>query len=134
MGMSSDHYRFRSVWRIAADPDEVYATLADVASYPSWWLQVRAARQLDEVSGELRCRCMLPYDLVFVARREVEDPDRRILRATWTGIWQARASGTSRLTARARPPFSTRTWSCARPSSGSPARWPVRRCASTTTG
>jgi len=85
MGRSADHYRFHSEWRIAADPDRVYATLADVATYPSWWPQVQAARQLDEVSGELRCRSMLPYDLVFVIRREVEDAERRILRATLDG-------------------------------------------------
>lgn len=85
MGLSSDRYRFRSTWRIAADPDDVYATLADVATYPSWWPQVHAARQLDPVSGELRCRSMLPYDLVFVIRREIEDPVRRILRAALDG-------------------------------------------------
>jgi len=38
----------------------------DVASYPIWWPQVPSARQLDDTSGELRCRSMLPYDLVFV--------------------------------------------------------------------
>jgi Polyketide cyclase / dehydrase and lipid transport len=85
MGRSADHYRFRSEWRIAADPDRVYATLADVASYPSWWPQVHSARKLDDVSGELRCRSLLPYDLVFVARREVEDAKGRILRATLDG-------------------------------------------------
>jgi hypothetical protein len=83
--MPADHYVFRSTWRIDADPDRVYATLADVATYPSWWPQVHAATQLDDVSGELRCRSMLPYDLVFVARREIEDAERRILRATLDG-------------------------------------------------
>ncbi|MFN2518533.1 MAG: SRPBCC family protein [Jatrophihabitantaceae bacterium] len=83
--MPADRYQFRSEWRIEAEPDAVYATLADVATYPSWWPQVHAARQLDGVSGELRCRSLLPYDLVFVIRREVEDPERRILRATLDG-------------------------------------------------
>lgn len=90
--MSADHYVFRSTWRIDADPDRVYATLADVASYPSWWPQVHAATQLDDGAGELRCRSMLPYDLVFVIRREVEDPERRILSATLDGD----LAGTSR--------------------------------------
>jgi uncharacterized protein YndB with AHSA1/START domain len=83
--MASDHYRFRSVWRIAAHPDRVYAALANVAEYPTWWPQVHAARRLDGASGELRCRSLLPYDLVFVIRREVEDGERRILRASLDG-------------------------------------------------
>jgi hypothetical protein len=103
MGMSAGHYRFRSVWRIAADPDRVYATLADVATYPTWWPQVHAIRQLDDASGELRCRSMLPYDLVFVARREIEDAEHRILRATLDGDlagssqWQITADGAGAL-------------------------------------
>jgi uncharacterized protein YndB with AHSA1/START domain len=94
MGMSADHYRFRSTWRIDTDPARVYATLADVATYPSWWPQVHAATQLDDVSGEVRCRSMLPYDLVFVVRRELEDAEDRILRATLDGD----LAGTSRWT------------------------------------
>ncbi|PZS30177.1 MAG: polyketide cyclase [Pseudonocardiales bacterium] len=97
--MSADHYVFRSTWRIDADPDQVYAALADVASYPSWWPQVHAATQLDEVSGELRCRSMLPYDLVFVIRSDVEDREHRILSATLDGDltgtsqWQITSNG-----------------------------------------
>jgi hypothetical protein len=103
MGRSADHYRFHSEWRIDADPDRVYATLADVPRYPSWWPQVQAARQLDEVSGEVRCRSMLPYDLVFIARREVEDAERRILRAaldgdlTGTSQWEITQDGAGAL-------------------------------------
>ncbi|MCU1656703.1 MAG: hypothetical protein JWO57_1359 [Pseudonocardiales bacterium] len=85
MGMPSDRYRFRSQWRLDAAADRVYAALADVAGYPSWWPQVRVATLLDERSGELRCRSLLPYDLVFVARRDVEDPVERVLRATLDG-------------------------------------------------
>jgi hypothetical protein len=85
LGMPADHYLFRSTWRLPADPDRVYTTLADVAGYPAWWPQVRASRQLDETSGELRCRSLLPYDLVFVIRGEIEDSGRRVLRATLAG-------------------------------------------------
>ncbi len=85
MGMSAEHYIFRSRWRIAADPDQVYAALADVAAYPAWWPEVHEARLLDDGAGELRCRSLLPYDLVFVARREIEDAERRILRASLSG-------------------------------------------------
>lgn len=82
---NAHRYRFRSTWRFQAEPDQVYAALVDVESYPTWWPQVRSVRQLDESSGELTCRSLLPYDLTFVVRREVEDPVGRILRAQMTG-------------------------------------------------
>lgn len=78
-------YTFQSNWRLAAPPDRVYEVLADVETYPRWWPQVRATRRLDDVSGELTCRSLLPYDLTFVMHREVQDPDARILRARMTG-------------------------------------------------
>ena len=64
-------YIFRTVWRFDHDADAVYEALADVAAYPTWWPQVRAARELGEGVGELRCRSLLPYDLTFVMHREV---------------------------------------------------------------
>ncbi len=78
-------YVFRSQWRVGASPDEVYTTLQDVAGYPSWWPQVVGARWLDDDSGEVRCRSLLPYDLSFVVHREVEDPVQRVLRARMSG-------------------------------------------------
>jgi hypothetical protein len=101
--MAADHYLFRSTWQIDAAPDAVYTTLANVAAYPSWWPQVHAATQFDDFSGELRCRSLLPYDLVFVIRREIEDADRRILRATLDGDlagtsqWEITPDGTGTL-------------------------------------
>jgi uncharacterized protein YndB with AHSA1/START domain len=76
---------FRSEWRVDASADDVYAALADVASYPDWWRQVRRARWLDERRGELTCRSLLPYDLTFVIERDVEDPVERVLRGKLTG-------------------------------------------------
>ena len=78
-------YVFRSEWRFEAPADEVYAALVDVESYPAWWPQVRAARWIDDKSGELVCRSLLPYDLTFVIEREVEDPVNRILRGKLIG-------------------------------------------------
>lgn len=78
-------YQFRSEWRIRAAPDAVYAALADVAAYPRWWHQVRSARWLDDRSGELVCRSLLPYDLRFVIERDLEDPEARVLRGRLTG-------------------------------------------------
>lgn len=76
---------FRSQWRLPAPPLEVYGVLADVETYPQWWPQVRKARRIDEVSGELTCRSLLPYDLVFRMRQEVRDPDELVLRAHMEG-------------------------------------------------
>ena len=84
-GLHPNHYRFRSVWRLDATPDAVYAALLDVGSYPQWWREVRTARETGERSGELVCRSMLPYDLVFHLDREIEDPVERVLRARLTG-------------------------------------------------
>ena len=87
-------YVFRSEWHLPADPDRVYAVLADVAGYPAWWPQVRATERLDDTSGRLTCRSLLPYDLTFVMHREVEDPAARVLRARMEGD----LSGTSQWT------------------------------------
>lgn len=84
-GLHPNHYRFRSVWRLDAAADAVYAALLDVAAYPAWWPEVRSARETGAQSGELVCRSMLPYDLVFHLEREIEDPVERVLRARLTG-------------------------------------------------
>lgn len=81
----TDRYAFRSEWRLAAAPPAVYAALVDVASYPVWWPQVRSAREFEDGAGEIRCRSLLPYDLVFVVRREVEDPVAMVLKARIDG-------------------------------------------------
>jgi hypothetical protein len=93
-------YVFHTTWRFDRDPDAVYAALADVASYPSWWPQVRAARELGDGVGELRCRSLLPYDLTFAMHREVEDAERHVLEArlegdlVGTSRWTVTADGT----------------------------------------
>jgi hypothetical protein len=88
---------FQSTWRLPAAPVAVYATLADVSSYPTWWAQVRAARPLGDGAGELTCRSLVPHDLTFVMHREVEDPVNLILRARLDGD----LVGTSQWTVRA---------------------------------
>lgn len=78
-------YVFRSEWHLAAAPERVYELLADVETYPQWWPQVRHARRIDDGSGELTCRSLLPYDVTFVMHRVVEDPVGRVLRAELAG-------------------------------------------------
>jgi hypothetical protein len=78
-------FRFRTDWRVPANPRATYDTLADVARYPDWWPQVLRAQQLSADSGEIVCRSALPYSLRFVATRAIEDPERLQLRATLSG-------------------------------------------------
>lgn len=72
-------FRFRSVWRIGAEPDAVQAVLADVAAYPQWWPSVVEGRL--ETSGEpgrregsLGMRGSLPYTL-RVRLTQMDAPD-----------------------------------------------------------
>ncbi|MEO6885293.1 MAG: SRPBCC family protein [Jatrophihabitantaceae bacterium] len=94
MAIGSSRYVFRSLWRLDSPVDRVYNALVDVANYPDWWPQVRATRQLDDCSGELSCRSLLPYKLVFVATREIEDRANGILRARVSGDLNGRTQWT----------------------------------------
>ncbi|MDT4938540.1 MAG: hypothetical protein QOG80_2211 [Pseudonocardiales bacterium] len=81
----ASRYVFQSKWRLPASPDAVYAALRDVPNYPQWWHEVRETVEISSNSGRVRCRSLLPYDLVMVLTREVEDPDARVLRARLDG-------------------------------------------------
>ncbi|MFB6840793.1 SRPBCC family protein [Streptomyces sp. NPDC056361] len=72
-------YRFRSVWRLPAPPDAVYAVLERAEEYPRWWPQVREVVPLDDTTGTARFRSLLPYDLVVTARALRRDPVARVL-------------------------------------------------------
>ncbi|MFF1450835.1 SRPBCC family protein [Streptomyces sp. NPDC058274] len=79
------HYRFRSLWALPAPPAAVYAALEQAEDYPRWWPQVREANQIDEHTGTLRIRSLLPYDMVFTAREVRRDPAAGILEIAMTG-------------------------------------------------
>lgn len=83
--VSEGRFVFRSQWLLPSPPQRVYDVLADVETYPLWWPQVRKARRIDEASGELTCRSLLPYDLVFRMHQEVRDPELLVLRASMAG-------------------------------------------------
>ncbi|WP_031515298.1 SRPBCC family protein [Streptomyces sp. NRRL F-5123] len=83
--MDWSHYRFRSVWRLTADPDAVYRVLERPDAYPEWWPQIREVRQTGGTTGLLRFRSLLPYDLVVTARSTLQDPHRRVLEAAVEG-------------------------------------------------
>ncbi|MEU3688675.1 SRPBCC family protein [Streptomyces narbonensis] len=93
-------YRFRSVWRLAAPPDAVYAVLERAEEYPRWWPQVREVVPLDDTTGTARFRSLLPYELVVTARPLRSDPVARILEVGLGGDlegwvrWTLTAEGT----------------------------------------
>jgi hypothetical protein len=78
-------YSFTSVWRVRASTEEAYEALHDLASYPAWWPEVKEATRIDKHTFLLRCRSVLPYDLVFETRQAVQDPAAGILEASMTG-------------------------------------------------
>jgi len=95
----SNEYSFRSTWRLAAPPGAVYAALAELADYPSWWPEVRRAEPLGRDTYRLTCRSFLPYDLVFTTTQRRRDPVAGVLEASMVGDltgfsrWTITASG-----------------------------------------
>ncbi|MBD0706986.1 MULTISPECIES: SRPBCC family protein [unclassified Streptomyces] len=78
-------YRFRSVWRLAAPPEAVWAVLDHAEEYPRWWPQVREVVPLDDTTGAARFRSLLPYDLHVTVRAVRRDPGARVLEAALGG-------------------------------------------------
>ena len=58
-------------------PAAVYAALERAEDYPRWWPQVREVRRIDDASGVVRIRSLLPYDLTFTAARGAPRPGGR---------------------------------------------------------
>ncbi|WP_156093693.1 SRPBCC family protein [Lentzea aerocolonigenes] len=90
--MSLNRYRFRSVWHVDAPPFAVYEVLSDIANYPVWWPEVRAATKIDDETGELRCRSFLPFDLVVQVKHSIRNQQAGLLRATLSGDLEGFAS------------------------------------------
>lgn len=97
------HYRFRSRWTLPAPPAAVYDVLQRADDYPHWWPQVREVTRIDDTTGALRIRSVLPYDLVFTAREVRRDAAAGILEIAMTGDldgwvrWTLTADGTGTL-------------------------------------
>ncbi|MFF0409367.1 SRPBCC family protein [Kitasatospora sp. NPDC004745] len=89
--MDPNHYRFRGVWRLAAPAPAVYAALEDVRSYPRWWPEVLDVRPVDERSGEVVVRALLPYRLVIHLEARRRDPAAGVLEATMRGDLDGRS-------------------------------------------
>jgi hypothetical protein len=80
-----NHYRFRSLWPLPAPASDVYRALERVEDYPRWWPQVREVTRLDDTSGVLRFRSLLPYELTATVREGRRDPAAGVLEVVMSG-------------------------------------------------
>ncbi|MFE7843088.1 SRPBCC family protein [Streptomyces sp. NPDC057474] len=101
--MDWSHYRFRSRWNLPAPPAAVYDVLQRADDYPHWWPQVREVIRIDDTTGTIRIRSVLPYDLAFTAREVRRDAAAGILEIEMAGdldgwaSWTLTADGTGTL-------------------------------------
>lgn len=83
--MDWSHYRFRSLWALPAPPATVYDLLARAEDYPRWWPQVREVNRIDDTSGVITIRSVLPYDMAFTAREVRRDRAAGVLEIAMSG-------------------------------------------------
>src|SRR4051812_49277995 len=79
------HYTFRSVWEVEAPFDEVCDVLWDVATYPSWWPEIRSVRALGGDRHEMVARSFLPYKLRFISEDRSSDRSSGVINAGLSG-------------------------------------------------
>ena len=101
--MDWTHYRFLSLWRLPYGVAAVYRALERVEDYPDWWPQVRSVSRLNDTTGVITIRSVLPYDMTFTARETRRDPGAGLLEIAMTGDiegwarWTVAADGTGTL-------------------------------------
>jgi hypothetical protein len=83
--MDWNHHRFRSLWTLSAPAPVVYRVLERIEDYPLWWPQVRDVTRLDDTSGIVTIRSLLPYDLTSTVREGRRDPETGVLEAGISG-------------------------------------------------
>lgn len=83
--MDWSHYRFRSLWALPVPPATVYDLLERAEDYPRWWPQVREVDRIDDTSGVITIRSVLPYDMTFVAREVRRDRAAGVLEIAMSG-------------------------------------------------
>lgn len=87
-------YRFASLWRVAALPDDAFTALLDVPSYPAWWPQVKRVRQVPGRRYEVTMRSVLPITLTVELEQVAVDRAGGLLDARLTGDLDGRARWT----------------------------------------
>ncbi|MEU0115237.1 SRPBCC family protein [Streptomyces bobili] len=101
--MDRNRYSFLSRWPLPAPPPAVYTALERAEDYPRWWPQVREVTRLDDTTGVITIRSLLPYALTFTAREVRHDPAAKVLEIAMTGDiegwarWTVTAHGTGSL-------------------------------------
>ncbi|MFE9441668.1 SRPBCC family protein [Streptomyces sp. NPDC006602] len=101
--MDWTHYRFLSRWNLPVPPAAVYEALERADDYPRWWRQVREVNRIDDTTGVVRVRSLLPYDVTFTAREVRRDPAAGVLEIAMSGDldgwarWTITADGTGSL-------------------------------------
>jgi hypothetical protein len=83
--MDWTRYRFRSLWFLPAPPVTVYEVLERAEDYPRWWRQIRSVTRVDDTTGVIRIRSLLPYDMTFTAREVRRDREAGVLEITMSG-------------------------------------------------
>ncbi|MFF6983305.1 SRPBCC family protein [Streptomyces sp. NPDC008343] len=83
--MDWSHYRFRSLWALPAPTDTVYDLLEKAEDYPRWWPQVREVNRIDDTSGVITIRSVLPYDMTFTAREVRRERGAGVLEIAMSG-------------------------------------------------
>ncbi|MFE5262135.1 SRPBCC family protein [Streptomyces coelicoflavus] len=83
--MDWNHYRFRSLWPLPAPAPDVYRALERIEDYPRWWHQVREVTRIDDTTGVIRVRSLLPYDLRTTVREGRRDPVEGVLEVAMSG-------------------------------------------------
>ncbi|MFI8929183.1 SRPBCC family protein [Streptomyces sp. NPDC053474] len=83
--MNRHDIRLVGTWRAPLAPDALYALLADVPSYPTWWPAFRSVRRTGERKCEVVIRSALPYALRATLTAVAEDPAARVLEAALDG-------------------------------------------------
>ncbi|MFF1548669.1 SRPBCC family protein [Streptomyces sp. NPDC058291] len=83
--MDWTRYRFRSLWALPASPARVLEALGRAEDYPRWWPQVREVDRVDDTTGVVRVRSVLPYDLTFTVRGVRNDPAAGVLEIALSG-------------------------------------------------
>lgn len=83
--MDWNHYRFRSTWTLPAPAPAVYRALERIEDYPRWWPQIREVRRVDDSTGLVVIRSLLPYDLTTAVREGRRDAAGGVLEVALTG-------------------------------------------------
>ena len=77
---------------MAAGYEQTFAVVRDLDGYPTWWPEVKRVDRIDEKRAEVTITALLPYSLMFVMEREVDDIDSGVLRARMTGDLEGTSS------------------------------------------